>query len=86
MVDGILLHQLTDLHYRKVKAFAGTSYDIVPVTVYVERARTRVKVEANVFVWKGDIELADTPWNLEDFVRDKLSTWLNIFSGAELVG
>ncbi|KAI1070149.1 hypothetical protein LB507_007942 [Fusarium sp. FIESC RH6] len=83
-VDGYLLILETKSQRKKLDDFEGEAYKVTPVEVVMEDG---TKVEADMYVWDGDIErLSDEPWELEWFVNERLEDWLDLFEGMELVG
>ena len=88
VVDGLLLRPQTQSQRCKLDDFEGETYSVTPVTVIVEKGGIEEQVDADVYLWSGngEDELSNLPWDLEEFKRDRLDTWLDIFSGMELVG
>jgi len=85
-VDGLLFRPQTPSQRRKLDDFEGESYAVTPITVLVEKNGTQDRVDADVYLWNGDTELSRLHWDFEEFKRDRLGDWLDIFSGMELVG
>ena len=85
-VDGLVLRPQTQSHRRKVDDFEGETYSVTPVTVIVKKSGIEEQVDADVYVWNGKDKVSGLPWNFEEFKRDRLEDWLDIFSGMELVG
>jgi hypothetical protein len=45
------------------------------------------ELDALTYVWKGEADaLADEDWIFEYFETERLSAWLELFGGMELVG
>ena len=88
IVDGLLLLPQTKSQRRKLDDFEGEIYTVTPVTVTTTDSQGQAKnVEADMYVWGGDMDcVSKDPWHLEDFLRDRLDDWLDLFSGMELVG
>lgn len=55
-------------------------------TVIIEKNRMQQWVEVDVYLWNGDTELSDLPWDFEIFKRDRLEDRLDTFSWMELIG
>lgn len=89
-VDGYLLILDTTSQRRKLDDFEGEIYKPVPVDVTILDSDKRPQnetVEADVYLWAGDDDLlAEDPWELEVFEKEKLEDWLDLFGGMELVG
>jgi len=85
-VDGLILRSRTQSQRRRLDDFEGETYSVTPVTVIVKKNGIEEQVDADVYLWNGKDELAHLPWDLEEFKRDRLDDWLDIFSGMELVG
>jgi len=42
------------------------------------------KVDAVVFVWAGlESELTETEWDVDEFMKNRLEDWLDLFKGME---
>ncbi|KAM0203018.1 hypothetical protein ACHAPA_011485 [Fusarium lateritium] len=83
-VDGLLLVFETRSQRRKLDDFEGEAYTPTPVLATLQDGST---VDADMYVWGGDEEALSTePWELEDFVKDRLEDWIDLFEGMELVG
>ena len=85
-VDGLLLRPQTQSQRRKLDDFEGETYSVTPVTVIAKKSGIEEQVDADVYLWNGKDKLSDLPWDLEEFKRDRLDDWLDLFSGMELVG
>ncbi|KAI1770062.1 AIG2-like protein [Hypoxylon cercidicola] len=89
-VDGYLLMPETTSQRKKLDDFEGEAYEVVPVDVTVfdsDQEPRKETVEADLYVWAGDPNaLTMNPWELEDFERERLEDWLDLFEGMELVG
>ncbi|KAM0350180.1 hypothetical protein ACHAPU_003345 [Fusarium lateritium] len=43
--------------------------------------------DADMYVWNGDAEnLTSEEWKLEDFVKQRLEDWIDLFAGMEMCG
>ncbi|KAM0207277.1 hypothetical protein ACHAQI_007764 [Fusarium lateritium] len=83
-VDGLLLVFETRSQRRKLDDFEGEAYTPTPVLATLQDGST---VDADMYVWGGDEEALSTElWELEDFVKDRLEDWIDLFEGMELVG
>ncbi|CEI40033.1 hypothetical protein FVEN_g2289 [Fusarium venenatum] len=83
-VDGLLVRVETKSQRQKVHDFEGEIYKAMPVNVILEG---RTTVDADMYVWNGDAEkVSDKPWELQDFINERLEDWLDLFDGIELVG
>lgn len=83
-VDGLLLVLETKSQRKKLDDFEGEAYTPTPILATLEDGST---VDADMYVWGGDDEALSTePWMLEDFVKDRLEDWIDLFEGMELVG
>lgn len=83
-VDGYLLKLETEAQRKKLDAFEGESYKVAPVTVFLENGEM---LEADMYVWDGDVELVSTrPWSLDEFIKERLQDWIDVFEGMELIG
>ncbi|KAJ6790173.1 hypothetical protein PWT90_10075 [Aphanocladium album] len=88
-VDGYLLQVDTTSQRKKLDEFEGEAYAIhaVHVRVLHNEEPTGEIIDADVYVWNGDMEmLAARPWELETFINDRLQDWLDLFDGMELIG
>ncbi|KAI1284160.1 AIG2-like protein [Xylaria sp. FL0933] len=84
-IKGYLLTLETASQRRKVDNFEGEQY--TPERVTVIGADMSTEVEADVYLWAGDMEaLTADPWKLEDFENERLQDWLDLFEGMELIG
>ncbi|KAK4148554.1 hypothetical protein C8A00DRAFT_47611 [Chaetomidium leptoderma] len=90
-VDGYLAASLTASQRRKLDDFEGETYKATPVTVNLlgeDGQPTGQIVEADMYVWDGDLERLDLEgcWSLSTFVKERLEDWLDLFGPIELVG
>ncbi|KAJ3497660.1 hypothetical protein NLG97_g1735 [Lecanicillium saksenae] len=88
-VDGYLLQVDSTSQRKKIDEFEGEIYTITAVQVHVlqNNEPTGEIIDADVYVWDGDMEmLATDPWELETFVKERLEDWLDLFDGMEMVG
>ncbi|CAJ0549708.1 hypothetical protein HG530_014353 [Fusarium avenaceum] len=83
-IDGFLLVLETKSQRKKLDDFEGEAYTPTPVLATLQDGST---VDADMYVWESDLEALSTePWKLEDFVKDRLEDWIDLFEGMELVG
>jgi hypothetical protein len=83
-IDGFLLVLETKSQRKKLDDFEGEAYTPTPILVTLEDGST---VDADMYVWGGEDEaLSAEPWILQDFVKDRLEDWIDLFEGMELVG
>ncbi|KAF4976748.1 hypothetical protein FZEAL_6627 [Fusarium zealandicum] len=83
-VDGYLLDLETVSQRKKLDDFEGETYKVTPALVELQVGST---VEADIYLWDGDIEgLSEEPWELDTFVKERLEDWIDLFEGMELVG
>ncbi|KAK7468304.1 hypothetical protein VKT23_002818 [Stygiomarasmius scandens] len=89
IVDGFLLRLQTKSQRRKLDDFEGEAYTVTPVSVMVksESGDTVEIVDADMYVWAGETDaVSSEAWVLQDFIRDRLDDWIELFGGMELVG
>ncbi|KAI1452202.1 AIG2-like protein [Annulohypoxylon moriforme] len=88
-VDGYLLTLETTSQRNKLDGFEGEIYEAVAVDVIVfdpDDNALQETVEADIYRWAGDLEVVTTdPWELEDFERERLDDWLDLFGGMEFL-
>ncbi|KAJ8126962.1 hypothetical protein O1611_g6677 [Lasiodiplodia mahajangana] len=88
-VDGYLLTLETTSQRKKLDDFEAGLYEPAPVDAIIldaggERLET---VEADMYLWVGDPDALTTdPWDFEEFEKNRLGDWLDLFEGMELVG
>ncbi|KAL6923911.1 hypothetical protein ACHAP8_007234 [Fusarium lateritium] len=83
-VDGLLVRVETKSQRQKVHDFEGEIYKATHVNVILEGGTI---VDADMYVWNGDAEkVSDKPWELQDFINERLEDWLDLFDGIELDG
>jgi gamma-glutamylcyclotransferase (GGCT)/AIG2-like uncharacterized protein YtfP len=83
-VDGFLLVLETKLQRKKLDDFEAEAYTSTPVLATLENGSI---VDADMYIWGSDDKALSTePWKLEDFVKDRLKDWIDLFEGMELVG
>ncbi|KAL3589802.1 hypothetical protein FPOAC2_11983 [Fusarium poae] len=82
-VDGLLVRVKTKSQRQTMHNFEGEIYNAMPVDVILEGGTT---VDADMYVWNGDADkVSDKPWELQDFINERLGDWLDLFDGIELV-
>ncbi|KAJ7129140.1 hypothetical protein C8R44DRAFT_732160 [Mycena epipterygia] len=94
LVDGLLLRFQTSLQRQKLDDFEGEVYKPTQVEVCVENENGDVGgaqmqvVDADMYVWDGDLDAIDrdTPWELDQFIQERLDDWLELFAPMELTG
>ncbi|KAJ7629770.1 hypothetical protein DFH06DRAFT_1440175 [Mycena polygramma] len=90
LVDGLLLRLETRLQRQKLDDFEGEVYKPTRVDVCVESESgdTVLVVDADMYVWDGDLDVLDrdTPWELDKFIAERLDDWLELFAPMELTG
>ncbi|KAF4985272.1 hypothetical protein FGRMN_11244 [Fusarium graminum] len=83
-IDGLLLVLETKSERKKLDDFEGEVYLPTAVAVTLEDGTT---ADADMYVWNGEAEALTTEeWKLEDFVKDRLEDWIDLFAGVEMVG
>ncbi|RTE71757.1 hypothetical protein BHE90_013831 [Fusarium euwallaceae] len=83
-VDGYLLTLQTTSQRKKLDDFEGETYRVTAVAVELEDGSI---VDADMYVWDGDMEDVSTePWELDTFVKERLEDWIDLFEGMEMVG
>ncbi|KAJ6457487.1 hypothetical protein C8R47DRAFT_1164129 [Mycena vitilis] len=89
VVDGLLLRLQAPLQRRKLDDFEGEVYNSTRVEVCVENdPEGALVVDADMYVWAGDPDILDrdTPWELDQFIAERLDDWLELFTPMELTG
>ncbi|KAJ7629746.1 hypothetical protein DFH06DRAFT_709504 [Mycena polygramma] len=90
LVDGLLLRLDTRLQRLKLDDFEGEVYKPTRVDVCVQSEGDDVAqmVDADMYVWDGDLDALDrdTPWELDKFIAERLDDWLELFAPMELIG
>jgi gamma-glutamylcyclotransferase (GGCT)/AIG2-like uncharacterized protein YtfP len=83
-VDGLLLTFETPSQRKKLDDFEGEAYRSTPVSVTLDTGQT---VMADMYVWAREMDqLSADPWELENFIKERLQDWLDLFEGMVLVG
>ncbi|RSL92273.1 hypothetical protein CDV31_015229 [Fusarium ambrosium] len=83
-VDGYLLMLQTTSQRKKLDDFEGETYKVTAVAAELEDGSI---VDADMYVWDGDMEDVSTePWELDTFVKERLEDWIDLFDGMEMVG
>jgi gamma-glutamylcyclotransferase (GGCT)/AIG2-like uncharacterized protein YtfP len=81
-VHGLLFVPRNSDDRRKLDNFEGEAY----LATTVEVQCSDEIVEATAYVWGGDKDaVSDDPWDLEEFERDRLEDWLDLFEGMEFI-
>ncbi|KAJ6457477.1 hypothetical protein C8R47DRAFT_1180916 [Mycena vitilis] len=90
LVDGLLLRLETRLQRQKLDDFEGEVYKPTCVDVCVQGEGDDVAqtVDADMYVWDGDLDALDrgTSWELDKFIAERLDDWLELFAPMELTG
>ncbi|KAI1080770.1 AIG2-like protein [Whalleya microplaca] len=88
-VDGFLLTFEANSLRKRLDIFEGEAYKPATVAVTLLNADgspDEETVEADMYLWAGDAHaLTAEPWQLDNFVKGRLTDWLNIFDGMELM-
>ena len=80
-VTGLLFSPRNISDRRKLYNFEGEQYKMETVVVTNENG---AKLDAFAFVWAGaEDELTSTEWDFDEFVKDRLEDWLDLFDGIE---
>ncbi|KAI1014895.1 hypothetical protein LB503_004009 [Fusarium chuoi] len=83
-VGGDLLILETKSMRKKLDDFEGEIYTPTSVDAVLEDGSV---VEADMYVWAGDQDaLSDEPWELDNFVKERLEDWLDLFEGMGMIG
>ncbi|KAL4722098.1 hypothetical protein ACLX1H_010868 [Fusarium chlamydosporum] len=81
-VDGNLIVLETQSQRRKLDDFEGESYQVTAVKATLKDGSV---VDADLYLWDDDPEkVSDEPWDLREFVKERLEDWLDLFQGMEL--
>ena len=79
-VQGLLFAPRDISDRQKLYDFEGEQYQLEDVVVLDEGE----KVDAVVFVWAGlESELTETEWDVDEFMKNRLGDWLDLFEGIE---
>jgi gamma-glutamylcyclotransferase (GGCT)/AIG2-like uncharacterized protein YtfP len=83
-VEGYLLTLETRSQRSKLDNFEGETYKPTQVNVTIrspDGQNNRV-VDADIYVWTVDPSALSTdPWDLDDFLKERLNDWLDLFEG-----
>ncbi|KAI1117656.1 AIG2-like protein [Nemania sp. NC0429] len=91
-VEGYLLTLESTAQRKKLDDFEGEAYKLESVAVTLLDAEgsnpeQKETIEADIYLWAGNVDtLTFSPWELNDFERERLGDWLDLFEGMELVG
>jgi hypothetical protein len=81
LVQGLLFAPRDIDDRRKLYNFEGEQYRMENVVVINE---TGEKLDAIAFLWAGpECELTKTEWDIDEFMKDRLEDWLDLFDGME---
>ncbi len=86
IVDGLLFFPQNESQRKKLDYFEGDEYVLTRVQVSVVNEGSEM-IDADVYLFNGDSnEILGQPWDLENFVCERLDDWIEIFAGMRLVG
>lgn len=74
---------------KKFDTFEGETYTPTPVIVIVldHAGNPESEVEADMCVWNRNLGIVSSePWSFEEFVKERLEDWLDVYDVVELIG